>query len=75
MINLHIHHPVALALLLTGAIMLTMIASVYQACEVATTETLRPAPDAVPYGGKPNNATPHCLVFGKYCLGDSLRGR
>jgi hypothetical protein len=73
--RLHINYTLVLVLLLVWAMTLMMVAPPYEPCYTPTMRTVRIAPEALPYGGKPNDASPRCLVYGKYCLGESLHRR
>jgi hypothetical protein len=73
--RLHINHTLALVLLLVGATTLLMVASLYESCQIPTTNTVRLSADARPNGGKQDNGSSHCLIYGKYCLGKFLHGR
>ena len=73
--RLHIHHTLVLVLLLVGAMTLMMVASLYETCQAPTTDATHVTADAIPNAGKPDKVPPHCLVYGKYCLGESLHGR
>jgi hypothetical protein len=75
MSRLHINYTLVLCLPLLWGLTLMMVASPHEICVPLTTRTVRLPVDANPSGGEPNNATSHCLVYGKYCLGESLRGR
>jgi hypothetical protein len=71
----HINHRLAIVLLLVGAMAIMMVASLYETCETATTDTVRLSANAKPNGGKSDNVSSHCLIYGKYCLGEYLHGR
>jgi hypothetical protein len=75
--RLRINYTLALVLLLVGAMTLMMVASLYEPCQTPTTDTVRLSADAIPKpnGGQPDNGSSHCLIYGKYCLGEFLHGR
>jgi hypothetical protein len=68
--RLHINHTLVLVLLTVGA-----VASLYETCQTPTTDATHITADAIPNAGKPDKVPPHCLVYGKYCLGEALHGR
>jgi hypothetical protein len=69
------NHPLAMALTLGAALVLAILAALNQVCQLPTGEMLRSPADVSVSGGKSNDASAHCLIFGKYCLGDSMRGK
>ena len=73
--RLRINHTLAWVALSAGAVALTMFASSYESCQPPAVDTGRLSVDAATNDGKTNSTAPHCLVYGKYCLGDSLHGR
>jgi hypothetical protein len=73
--RLHINRRLALVLLLVGAMAIMMVASLDETCETATTDTAHLSANAKPNGEKSNNVSSHCLIYGKYCLGEYLHGR
>ena len=74
--RLHIHHWAALVPLLLGALMLFVtLESINPTCVTPATDDLRPTSDAVANNAKTNSQPSHCLIYGKYCLGDTLRSR
>jgi len=75
MSRLHINYTLVLVLLLVGATTLMMVVSLYKPCQTPTMRRVRLSVDAIPNGGKPNSTPVHCLVYGKYCLGEFLHGR
>jgi hypothetical protein len=70
-----INRILALVLLSVGAMTLMIFASLYETCRTCASDTVRLSADAVSSGAKRNNGASHCLVYGKYCLGDSLRSK
>ncbi|MEX3929468.1 hypothetical protein AB4Y36_36500 [Paraburkholderia sp. BR10936] len=42
---------------------------------VTTANVTQVVPGIFPENGPPNGGTFHCLVYGKYCLSNALRGR
>jgi hypothetical protein len=75
MSRLHINYTLVLCLLFVWAMTLMMVASPHEICETPTTRTGHLPVDASPTGGELNNAPSHCLLYGKYCLGESLHDR
>jgi hypothetical protein len=73
--RLRINQILAIILLPVGAMTLMMFASLYQSCQRPNTDTVRISGDAISKGGKTSNAPSHCLVYGKYCLGEALRSK
>ncbi len=73
--RLRINHILAFVLLSVEAMTLMIFASLYETCRTSALDTVRLSADAISDGVKPNNGASHCLVYGKYCLGDPLRGK
>jgi hypothetical protein len=74
--RLHIHRRMAIIPLSIGVVTLIIIlATPHQTCQVPAVDVTRISADAIPHGGKPDQDPPHCLVYGKYCLGEYLHGR
>ncbi|WP_207004047.1 hypothetical protein [Trinickia mobilis] len=74
--RLHFHHWAALVPLFLGALILFVtLTSINQACLAPAADDLRPTSGAMAKNGETNSKPSHCLVYGKYCLGDTLRGR
>ena len=74
--RLRIHHWAALVPLLLGALILFVtLESINSTCVTPATDDLRPTSDAIANNAKTNSKPPHCLIYGKYCLGDTLRSR
>ncbi|MGF6261568.1 hypothetical protein OKW49_002469 [Paraburkholderia youngii] len=46
-----------------------------ESCEVPASNATRVGADELPGNGSLNGAASHCLLYGKYCLSDTLRGR
>ncbi len=42
-------------------------------CSTTTTNVAQPAADAFSANGPQNGGATHCLVYGKYCLSNTLR--
>jgi hypothetical protein len=73
--RLRINQILAFVLLPVGAMTLMIFASRYETCQTPAMDTARLSANAMPNDEKPNNGTSHCLVYGKYCLGDALHSR
>lgn len=77
--HLHIHRWMAIFPISIGAITLIIILAIqHQTCEVPAADITRSSAisaDAMPRGGKTDEGPTHCLVYGKYCVGEYLRGR
>lgn len=73
--RLYINHAFGFVLLSVGAITLSMFASLHETCEPPAADSVRVSTDVPANGAKPINVPSHCLVYGKYCLGESLRSR
>ncbi|MEW6343307.1 MAG: hypothetical protein RXR20_04800 [Paraburkholderia sp.] len=73
--GIHMSHPLAMALTLGAAVVFAILAAVNEVCQPPAAQTLRSPTDVTASGGKPNDAPAHCLMFGKYCLGEFLRGK
>jgi hypothetical protein len=74
--RLPIQHWAALVPLLLGALMLFVtLASIDQACVTPASDELRPTSDATASNAETSSTPFHCLIYGKYCLGDTLRSR
>ncbi|MGF6780842.1 hypothetical protein P3T21_006073 [Paraburkholderia sp. GAS334] len=73
--RLHINHTLVLVLLSVGATTLMLVASLYETCQEPTTDVTHITADAILNAGKPDKVPPHCLMYGKYCLGEALHGR
>jgi hypothetical protein len=65
-----------LAASLVGALLsIIALATSGQNCQVSSDDTARVVPDAVAGNGIPERPATHCLIYGKLCLGNTLRGR
>jgi hypothetical protein len=73
--RLYVNHAFEFILLSVAVVALSMFASVQETCEPPAADSVRVSTDAPAHGAKPNNVPSHCLVYGKYCLGESLHGR
>ncbi|QIE27312.1 hypothetical protein SBC1_52520 (plasmid) [Caballeronia sp. SBC1] len=74
--RLHIRRRMVFIPLLAVVVMLLIIlATPHQSHQVSAVDGTRISADAIPHGGKPDDRPPHCLVYGKYCVGQYLRGR
>lgn len=73
--RLHFNHTFSAVLLSTGAMTLLMFASVYETCQLPAVDTVRLSTQGPPNSAKPNNVPSHCLIYGKYCLGEPLRSK
>jgi hypothetical protein len=73
--RLQINRILALVLPLVGAMAILTVATLYETCETPTTDTAHHSADAKANGGKSDNVSSHCLIYGKYCLGKYLHGR
>jgi hypothetical protein len=73
---MHIHHWAALVPLLLGTLVLFVtLTFISRTCSAPATEDLRPTSDAIARNVETNRKLSHCLIYGKYCLGDTLRSR
>ena len=75
--RLYINRAVAFVLLSAGVTTLIVLAAPYEICPPLAVNTVRVSTDA---GSPPNSAMPHgalshCLVYGKYCVGEALHGK
>lgn len=60
---------------ISALLLVVMIMSFDSLCSVFTTGTTRTATERLPEAGPAENAASHCLIYGKYCMTDALRGR
>ncbi|SMG53686.1 hypothetical protein [Paraburkholderia susongensis] len=67
-------HILAAFLVVTLVLLIVALVTFNWICQLSATGTVRVVADGLPDGGgPPNGAAPHCLIYGKYCLGDALR--
>lgn len=73
--RVHISHPLAFVLLLVWVTTLMVVVSLYGTCRTSVMDTVRLSADAKSSGARPDDVPPHCLIYGKYCLGETLHSR
>jgi hypothetical protein len=70
----YVKRAVALVLLSTGVMTLLALASPYETCLPPVVNTVPVATHSPVGNAMPHKVSSHCLVYGKYCLGEALRG-
>lgn len=72
----HLRSPrtIAPVLLSLGLAELVILAGREESCQLPARETKHTLIHAAPVGEKSNNPS-HCLIYGKDCLGESLRSQ
>jgi hypothetical protein len=74
--RLHIQHWAALVPLILGVLVLFVtLTSINGACVAPATGELRSPSDTSANSAEMSGKSSHCLIYGKYCLGDTLRSR
>ncbi|EEA04177.1 hypothetical protein BH160DRAFT_0609 [Burkholderia sp. H160] len=68
-------HFLAVSLIAILVFVVGALATFEESCQVSASDAARAAVDGVPGNGASNGVRAHCLLYGKYCLSDTLRSR